>query len=144
MPIRPQDVQTWPTLDRQQLAEVLSYAVRHQFRDATFWSAVQAEMARHPVMAAQLRGLLNALHAQTRHTPDETFWLFRIEAVRPYLAAQPVPPATPSTFADPPSGGGRALRGARHAVDGTRKSGVAAVEFRSADSAVAGGQSVRR
>jgi hypothetical protein len=68
---------------------------------AQVWSAVRE----NAVLAGQVRGLLNALRAETRDNRDSAMWEFKISAVLDLLAAEQRPSAsTASTARHSPTG----------------------------------------
>lgn len=85
-------VTAWARLSRPALAAKVKAAVRDhvptpptEIGTATLWSAVRE----NAVLAGQVRGLLNALRAETRDFRDHAMWEFKITAVWDLLAAEP-------------------------------------------------------
>jgi hypothetical protein len=100
----------WARLSRPALAVKVRAAVRDYAPTAAdaprLWSAVRE----NAVLAGQVRGLLNALRAETRDNRDSAMWEFKISAVWSLLTAeqQLQKPATATTARHSPAGRRRA------------------------------------
>jgi hypothetical protein len=95
-------VEQWLALSHPELADHVRRLVRGASRPSPVWTAVGA----HPVLAARVRGILSALHAQMADHRDHAMWTLWITNARHALTPPPAParPDTPPRAdAQPPT-----------------------------------------